>query len=430
MATFWRWSCTFLLTVALPAHVWAQGALMSSFGPVNASMGGASTAAPIEAMSALGWNPATISGLPNSELSVGLGLLLSDPVLESSAPGWSSGVTGSEPGTTPIPNFGWVHKLNDVTTFGLGALSVAGFKANYPADPTNPVLAPVSNTPGMPGGLGSLYAEAQFMEIVPVLSFSVTERLSIGFGPTITTGQVVADPLLLVAPNDTDGSGIPRYPAGRGTRYSWGGGAQLGAYYITDNFWHFGASIKSPQWMEEHRVHTECELGLPLVAKFKLDLPMIVSVGTAYSGFEDLVLALDLRYIDCANTDGVGDTGYSPYGALNGLSWSNQFVVATGAQYRLMDRLLVRGGYTFNTSPYGGYDTFYNVASSLNYQHQLCMGGTWEATECVAFHVGYQHYFEWESTGPIVVPTGAIPGSSVTTTASAHIATLGVTVKY
>ena len=166
------------------------------------------------------------------------------------------------------------------------------------------------------------------------------------------------------------------------------------------------------------------------MATFKLDLPMIVSVGTAYSGFEDLVLAVDLRYIDCANTDGVGDTGYSPYGALNGLSWANQFVVATGAQYRLTDRLLVRGGYTFNTSPYGGADTFYNVASSLGYQHQLCLGGTWEVTECVAFHVGYQHYFEWESTGPIVLPTGAIPGSSVTTTASAHIATLGVTVKY
>ena len=59
--------------------------------------------------------------------------------------------------------------------------------------------------------------------------------------------------------------------------------------------------------MEDHRVHTEDELGLPYVAKFKLDLPMIVSVGTAYSGFEDLVLAVDLRYFDCANTDGVGD---------------------------------------------------------------------------------------------------------------------------
>ncbi len=429
MVDFRRWIFT-VIVATIPTTVWAQGALMSSFGPVNASMGGASTAAPIEAMSAMGWNPATISGLPNSELGVGLGLLLSDPVLESSVPFLGSGVTAAEPGTTPIPSFAWVHKLNEYTTVGLGALSVAGFKTNYPADVTNPVLAPVSNTPGVPGGLGSLYSEAQFMEVLPVVSFAVTERLSIGFGPTITTGQVVADPLLLAPPTDTDGSSVPRYPAGRGTRYSWGGGAQLGVYYITEYAWHFGASIKSPQWMEEHRVHTECEQGMPYVATFKLDLPMIVSVGTAYSGFEDLVLALDLRYIDCANTDGVGDSGYSPYGALNGLSWANQFVVATGAQYRLTDRLLARAGYTFNTSPYGSADTFYNVASSLGYQHQLCLGGSWEVTPCVAFHVSYQHYFQWDNTGPIVLPSGVVPGSSVTTTASAHIAQLGVTVKY
>ena len=225
--------------------------LMSSFGPVNASMGGASTAAPIEAMSAMGWNPATISGLPNSELSVGLGLLLSDPVLESSVPGWSSGVTGAEPGTTPIPNFAWVHKLNDFTTFGLGALSVAGFKANYPADPTNPVLAPVSNTPGVPGGLG----KPVFRSAVPAnrprcvlrRDRSHVDRVRADAHDRSGRGRSA-----VVSCRRTTRMGVAfrGIPAGRGTRYSWGGGAQLGVYYITENFWHFGASIKSPQWME------------------------------------------------------------------------------------------------------------------------------------------------------------------------------------
>jgi long-chain fatty acid transport protein len=415
MASFWRWSFVLLVAVA-PATVRAQGIMMSSFGPVNASMGGASTAAPIEAMSALGWNPATMSGLPTSELSVGLGLLLSDPVLDSSIPGWGSGSTGAEPGTTPLPNFAWVHKLNEYTTIGLGALAVGGFKTNYPASETNPVLSP--------GLLGSLYADAQFMQVVPAVSFAVTESLSIGFAPTITTGQVLVDPLLLAAP---DKSG---YPAGRGTRSAWGGGAELGVYYITENCWHLGASIKSPQWMEDFRVHTENEFGLPYVAKYKFDLPMIVSIGTAYSGIEDLVVAVDLRYFDYANTDGFGDRGYSPYGALNGLSWTNQFAIATGLQYRMTDRLLLRAGYTFNTSPYSDADTFYNVASLLDYQHQLGLGGSWELSQCVAFHVSYTQYFEWGSTGPIILPTGAIPGSSVTNTASAQIAALGVTVRY
>ncbi len=420
----------FVWIVTLPAASHAQGLMLSSFGPVNASMGGASTAAPIEALSALGWNPASISGLPNSELSVGMGLLLSDPVLDSSIPGWGAGSTGSEPGVLALPNIGWVHKISDRTTVGLGMMVVGGFKSNYPADWTNPVLAPVSNTPGFPGGLGSLYSEGQFLQFAPVVSWAVTDRLSIGIGPTVTMGQLIVDPLLLTNPDDADGSFVPTYPAGRGTRFAWGGGAQLGAYYITDYCWHFGASIKSPQWMEPFRMHTENELGVPYTAQFKFDLPMIVSVGAAYSGFENTVFALDLRYFDYRNADGFGGHGYSPYGALQGLSWTNQLAVATGVQQRLSDHLLVRLGYTYNTSPYSDRDTFYNVASPLNYQHQLGVGGTWEFSDCVALHLSYTHYFQYDSSGPIILPGVEIPGSSVTNTVSAHIASLGVTVKY
>ncbi len=421
---------SFFLLLAVSTTIHAQGVMLSSFGPVNASMGGASTAAPIEALSALAWNPASISGIPNSELSVGLGLLLSDITLDSSIPGLAADSTGAEPGVMSIPNIGWVHKVNDLTTIGLGMMVVGGFKASYPASLTNPVLAPPSNTPGVPGGVGSLYSEGQFPQIAPVVSFAVTERLSIGFGPTITMGQVVVDPLLLTAPNDADSSGAATYPGGRNTRFGWGGGAQLGVYYITDNCWHLGASIKSPQWMEEFRIHTENELGMPYVARFRFDLPMIVSLGAAYSGIEDLLLSVDMRYVDYRNSRGFGDSGYSAHGALNGLSWTNQFVLATGMQYHLTDRMLVRLGYTYNTSPFPDQDTFYNIGSPLHYQHQLGVGGSWNLSDCVAFHLSYTHYFQWDSTGPIILPLGAIPGSSVTNTASAHIASLGITVKY
>jgi long-chain fatty acid transport protein len=295
---------------------------------------------------------------------------------------------------------------------------------------TNPVLAPVSNNPLIPGGLGSLYADATFLQLAPMLSVAVTERLAIGFGPTVTMGQVFVDPLLATPPDDADGSGAFRYPAGRGTRFAWGGGAQLGVYYITDHSWHLGASIKSPQWMEHYRVHTEDEWGLPYTAKFNIDLPMIVSVGAAYSGIEDMVWSIDLRYFDYRNTDGFGDTGYNPWGKLEGLGWSNQFALATGLQYRLLENLLTRVGYTYNTNQIGENDAFYNVASPLNYQHQLSVGASWELSECVAAHASYTHYFEFDATGPIILPAGPIPGSSVTNTASGDIASLGVTVRY
>jgi long-chain fatty acid transport protein len=269
------------------------------------------------------------------------------------------------------------------------------------------------------------------MQLAPVWSYAVTERLAIGLGPTVTLGQAIVDPLLITNPDDADRSGGATYPPARGTRYAWGGGAQLGLYYITDSCWHLGASIKSPQWMEHYRVHTENELGYPYTAKFNMDLPMIVSLGAAYSGWQDTVVAVDVRYFDYRNTDGFGATGFGPLGKLNGLGWSNVFAVAAGVQYRLLENLQVRLGYTYNTSPFGNQDTFYNVATPLDYQHQLGVGGSWELSDCVAVHLSYTHYFEFGSSGPIIRPVfGPIPGSTVTNTVSADIGTFGVTVKY
>ena len=62
-----------VLMIASLSH--AQGLVLTSVGPVNRSMGGASAAAPLDASGALYWNPATLSGLPSSELDGGLELL-------------------------------------------------------------------------------------------------------------------------------------------------------------------------------------------------------------------------------------------------------------------------------------------------------------------------------------------------------------------
>src|ERR687883_311114 len=72
----WTWAVLGLLGLgAAPAR--AQfGLALSGVGPINRSMGGASTAAPIDANGALYWNPATIGGLGRSELDFGVQLLI------------------------------------------------------------------------------------------------------------------------------------------------------------------------------------------------------------------------------------------------------------------------------------------------------------------------------------------------------------------
>ena len=95
---------------------------------------------------------------------------------------------------------------------------------------------------------------------------------------------------------------------------------QAGVYYIATDHLHVGASIKSTQWFEDFRYFTEGELGSTRIVKYRFDYPMILSLGTAYTGIENLLVALDLHYFDYKSTDGFGSPGtFTNIGALNGL---------------------------------------------------------------------------------------------------------------
>lgn len=419
-----------LMGAAVAEPLRAQGTYLSSGGPVNQGMGGASTAAPIDAIGALYWNPATISALP-SELAFGVGLLLPSVEVSSSITGLASGTSTAEPGVSILPTVGWVHQVEESRlTFGLGVFAVGGYKSNFAASTTNPLFLPQSNAPGVPGGFGRVHTGSEFYQIAPAVSVALNNRLSIGFGPTLTLGQVFMDPLFTAAPDDADGSGAARYPSGRGTRVHWGGGAQIGLYYIGERGWHVGFSLKSPQWMEDFRFNTEDETGLPRVGRASFDLPAIASLGIAYSGFERLVVAIDVRYFDYKNTDGWGPHGYNADGSLRGLGMSSVMSASAGVQVELNESRFVRFGYTFSQNPYQSAEATAAALAALFYQHQFHIGYSHKLSDRVAFNIAYSYWPRATLSGPIATPAGVIPGSNVTTRVDVHHATFGVSVKY
>ena len=90
-----------------PVRLRAQGIALSGVGPVNRSMGGAATAAPIDAAGALMWNPASISGLCIRS-RFGHGTLVADrkALLELCAFGLQ-GSTAASRASRPFPNWRW-----------------------------------------------------------------------------------------------------------------------------------------------------------------------------------------------------------------------------------------------------------------------------------------------------------------------------------
>ena len=437
-------AASLLLFLAIPGMARAQGIALSGVGPINRSMAGTATAAPIDAAGAIMWNPASISGLERSEMEFGLELLLPTESISSSIePGALGGgfppvrLSGSdygEPGVSSIPTVALVHKVkNSRWTYGLGMFGVAGFQVNYAASSTNPVLLPQNNTPGGAGGLGRVYAQAEYFQIVPTASYAVSEKFSFGFSPTITMARLAADPLVFAPPDDADGSGVATYPSGRGSRYSWGAGFQLGAYYITDNCWRFGFCFKSPQWFEPIRFNTENELGYPRYESLRLDYPMILSLGTSYSGIQNWLFACDVRYFDYANTAGFGDpAAFDPTnGRVTGFGWKSILSVHTGVQYRASDRLYLRMGYQYNDNPINSEAVFFNIASPLTIQHVVSTGLSYHLTDNLICSIAYLHGFENRCTGAIVNPVaGALAGTSVTTATSADALSMGFSLRY
>jgi len=420
------------IVALIASNAQGQGVFIPSVGPINQSMSGASVAAPIDSIGSLVWNPAAISGLRNSEVAFGLGLVLPTTSLSSAIPAFGvAGTTDSEPGVAPVPTIGLVHHIADSPwTLGLGIFGIGGFSANYPASTTNPILLPQPSAAAPLGGLGQIFAQAQIFQIVPTVSYALTERFSIGFAPTVTLAGLIVDPLVFAPPNDANGDGFPSYGPGGGTRMAWGGGFQFGAYWTTESCWNWGLSYKSPQWMEPFRFNSQDELGGPVAARVNFDLPLIISLGTAYTGFERWLLATDFRYFDYANAAGFGDQGFRPDGSVAGLGWDNVFSVSQGVQYQWSDCLTLRTGYTYNQNPIGSDQVMFNVASSLIIQHWYSLGATCQWNQCVSTTIAWTHGFENEVSGPIQTPGGPIPGSSVTTRVSADILTFGVTVGY
>jgi len=408
------------VVVATAQVTFAQGAIVSAGGPVHRAMGGASTAAPVSAIGSLYWNPATISGLGRGELEVGLGFLNTDHQVESTF-GVLSGSTEGDPGSFPVPNFGWVHQTAAPKwTVGLGVNSVAGFKTGLPADPTNPVLAP------QPTGLGKVSSEASFLHISPVVSYAATDRLSLAVGPLIGVGQVGLEPFVFDSANG-DGS----YPSGHATRYHWGGGVQAGLFYRGEDGWSVGASVKSPTWVEEFEFDGQDENGLPRTMTADIDLPLIVSVGAARAYRDDLVVACDVRFIDYAGADGFGDSAtFEPDGSLQGLDWSSVLAAAVGVQRRVGKRIHLRAGYTYNQNPVADRESFFNIETPLYYQHMLSTGFSYSFCRDVAVNFAYSHFFENTRRGPIFSTAGPVPNSSVTNRMSAEMFSFGVLMRH
>ena len=428
-----------------------SGHIMQGVGAVNMSMGGAATAQPLDINGAILWNPAAISAFDDKIASLSVGAFFASPELSSSLPANAmqpgspavSGTTKDELGTSILPALAYVwSKPNSKHTFGVSAFGVSGFGVDFPVETNSPMAGadfnPMENSnpinyPQMANGFGNVRSNYMLLQVSLTYAYNLSDKVSIGLQPNFNYES------LELAPNPTTSPDMPPpygtgklYPTAKGS--AMGYGAQIGIFYDSHDMLKLGMSYKTKQHFSEYAFENTYLDGTAAPEnKFTMNYPSILSFGMGLSG-KKLDFAADVRFVNYENTEGFKESGWQinedstspafghPTGAVNGFGWRNMTMLSLGLQYKIMDNLPIRIGYTSNTNPIKNELAFYSVSAPavVTQAAQIGLGYTVGKMDInLLYHKGFRGdgntgtLLSPRAYNPNTNPLGAMPGTSV-----------------
>ncbi len=391
-----------LLFVAAPLQA-TDGHFLHGVGAVNSAMGGAGVAAPGDLLGSFYLNPAGL--LCHNGTRVALGFEMMKPERSvSSVLGPYSGTTVSKSDYTPIPAFGWATRATDKLSVGIGMLGIGGFGVDYPQDAANPVLGP------RPQGFGQIASNFQFMKITPALAYAVNDRFSLGVALNLDWASLSVDPMPTASPAYDPGTGAGYYSRASATDGAFGLGFQAGLIYRVNDALRLGLAYTSKQSFQDFQFNAQFEN--PTLANFQsarsisfaMDVPAVYSGGLAVTK-NNILWTADARYITYSRTAGFQQSGMDQTGAVRGFGWQDIWVLATGLEYRPVQKLSLRGGYNFTQNPVPDAQSAFNVPAPAVVQHHLTLGAGF-AFNALHVDVAYYHAFENSITGMFPTPMG------------------------
>lgn len=407
------------------------GHIMQGVGAVNMSMGGASTAQPLDISGAMQWNPAALSVFDEKILRFDIGAFFSSPELSASLPAGMlgpgapgvSGITKDDRGISPMPALAMVWgKEGSKHTFGVSAFGISGFGVTFPEETNNPLspsFNPTQNSnpinyPQQAGGFGHIESDYMLLQVGLTWAYQLTDKFSIGVQPNINYTA------LELAPNPTANPTAVGYPTSDKAS-AIGFGAQFGLFYDSGVGLKLGASYKTIQKFSEFDFDNTYLDNSKGSNSFQMDYPAILSFGVGYSA-GDVDLALDFRRVDYENTDGFSTTGWTPTASIAGFGWKNMSILSAGLQYKGINKLPLRFGYTYSSNPIPEEITFFNIPATAIIKNAFQFGFSYLVNEKLSIDAVY-HYgdSDGKTSGQILNPMlaqtnppyGAVPGSKV-----------------
>ena len=438
--TFLNLSFLIFATAALAQ----SGHIMQGVGAVNMSMGGAATAQPLDISGALQWNPAAISTFDDKILKFDIGMFFSSPELSSSLPAGMlgpgapgvSGTTLDDRSASPMPALAMVWgKEGSKHTFGASAFGISGFGVTFPEEANNPLSAsfnPTENSnpinyPQAAMGFGRIESDYMLLQVGLSYAYEISDKFSIGVQPNINYAA------LELAPNPTASPTLAGYPT-TDKASAIGFGAQFGLFYDSGLGLKLGASYKTAQKFGELEFENTYLDNSTAKSNFQMDYPAIFSLGFGYST-GDVDLAVDFRRVDYENTEGFSETGWTQTASVAGFGWKNISILSAGLQYKGINKLPIRFGYTYSSNPIPEEIAFFNIPATAIIKNAYQFGLSYEVNNNWQLDAVY-HYgdsngaTEGNILNPMMIspnnPYGAIPGSSVSYEMTTSMVMVGI----
>jgi long-chain fatty acid transport protein len=221
-------------------------------------------------------------------------------------------------------------------------------------------------------------------------------------------------------PNPTANPNSAGYPS-TDKASSIGYGAQFGLFYDSGFGLKLGASYKTTQKFSEFEFDNTYLDNSTSISNFQMDYHAVISLGLGYST-GDVDLAFDFRRVDYENTDGFSKTGWTQTASVAGFGWENISILSVGLQYKGINKVPLRFGYTYSSNPIPDEITFFNVPATAIIKDAFQFGLSYEVNDNWKID-GVYHYgnsggkTSGQMLNPMLArtypPYGAIPGSNV-----------------
>jgi long-chain fatty acid transport protein len=359
--------------MALPGSAMAtNGYFGHGYGVKSKGMGGTGVAMPLDSMDAT-INPANMVNVgsridagvtwfsPRRRYSVDqVGPFLGP---ETGAFSLISGQTfDSENENFLVPNFGWNHMIDEVSSFGISVAGNGGMNTEYPN-----VTFP-GNPPGFPTGTyfaGT--AGVDLMQLATLVTYArkVNEQVSLGISGIFAFARFKATGVGSFAQFSTS----PANVSNKGYETSTGFGVKVGITGdVTDQF-ALGASYQSKIDMSEFDEYS----GL-FAEQGDFDVPSTWSIGATFKPAPQHAILLDYQRINYSDTASISNPLFPNLGACfmgdpssclggdngSGFGWEDLNVYKIGYQYDAGD-WQARVGFSTNNQPIPDSETLFNI---------------------------------------------------------------------